>query len=286
MITKLHAVITFFKWRLIFTRYIMMLWNNNLSNVFLSKKTIPSSRICQEISKVGFCIMDPVDPSLVDEIVKKVSDRIPEGVINNNNAPFVNLIKNSDIVSDSPILKLAFSKEIFDNAIDYFSGNVTLDSIQVLYSCSGGGKPRESQLWHKDYGDSKSFHGIIYLNDVFDVESGPFSFIDKNQSKKITPFPVVRRIKDKDFYHELGVEESECFYGGPGSLLLVDPAVCYHHGSRGNKSRLAIFITFNSSSPYVKAQHFVSQNRSELISCAKKIRPDLSESFLNKVIRK
>ena len=99
-----------------------------------------------------------------------------------------------DIDADNPVVQPAFSPEILDVADDYFAGRLILDSIQVLYSWPTRGALRESQLWHKDYGDWKSFHWIAYLNDVNGPDDGPFSFIDKRDARRIAPSPFIRRI--------------------------------------------------------------------------------------------
>ncbi len=280
----MRKLITFLKWRIIFTRYLMKLINNDFKDLIFGQNVEPSSLVCSEIKKTGFFIKSPIAPELVSSINAMVKGRVSGDFVKKQGAPFVNLIKEGDIRPDNPVFQLAFSNSILDAAIDYFSGSPSLDSIQLLYSCSGGGEPRESQLWHKDYGDYKSLHAIIYLNDVLDEDSGPFVYIDKEASKKIKKYPVVRRINDNDFFQELKDGEVTFFYGKAGSFVLVDPAACYHHGSRGRKPRLALFVTFNTSTPYVKAQDFIIKNKESIIDCCLKLRPDLSKEFVGKMV--
>jgi len=244
----------------------------------------PSLKISTEILNNGYERIASINKSELKRIVDIFKPRIDDVKANKEGAPFVNLLKSEDISIENPVFKLAFSKEIFDVASDYFGGNFILDSIQVLYSWPNNGGLRESQKWHKDYGDNKSFHAVIYLNDVETTEDGPFVFVNKEESKSIKYSPLVRRINDEVFKRELDDGEIKYFYGKAGDVVLVDPAVCYHYGSRGSNSRMALFLTFNTSMPFVKPQELILQNGNKLLDVARQLRPDLSESFLDRVI--
>lgn len=278
----MKKILSFLRWRIVTIRYITMFANIRWLATWRSH--VPSLKVSSEILSNGYERIGSIDKSELSRIVEIFKPRIDSVSVNQEGAPFINLLTSDDITTENPILKLAFSKEIFDVASDYFGGNFILDSIQVLYSWPNNGELRESQKWHKDYGDNKSFHAVIYLNDVGTVEDGPFVFINKAESKCIKYSPFVRRIDDDMFNQELEGGEINYFYGRAGEILLVDPAVCYHYGSRGSNSRMALFLTFNTSMPFVKPQELILQNGEKLFDVARQLRPDLSESFLNRVI--
>lgn len=194
------------------------------------------------------------------------------------------MVTDEDINIDNHIVKLAFSKEVLDPTIKYFNGEISLDSIQFIYSWPTTGEMRDSQKGHYDYGDSKSFHAIIYLNDVTDLSHGPFTFNNKTDSKKIKWSPFIRRVEDDQFVKELGDGEIRYFYGNAGKTVLVDPACCYHHESRCKTPRLALFLTFNSSNPFVPPIELIQRNRVKLIDIATQLRPDLTKSFICKLL--
>jgi len=162
---------------------------------------------------------------------------------------------------------------------------MTLDSIQVLYSWASQGSLRESQMWHRDYGDSKSFHWIAYLNDVTGPEDGPFAFVDKEDARRITRSPFIRRIADPAFARELGDGKVRQFLGRAGQSIFVDPAACYHSGSRCKNPRLAIFVTFNTDRPFVAPTPLVTENRRRIADAARQIRPDLSDPYLKRMLQ-
>jgi len=197
--------------------------------------------------------------------------------------PFKNLMEAGDFTADNPVMRFAFSPEVLDAADAYFGGRVTLDSIQMLWSFPTSDL-RESQMWHRDYGDAKSFHCITYLNDVQTDADGPFVFVDRNDTRRIKPSPIIRRIDDETFKQELGDGKILSFLGRAGESVFVDPAVCYHYGSRCKSGRLAIFVTFNTDRPYVPAQSPLRESRLAALDAAKLIRPDLDEAYLRRLL--
>jgi hypothetical protein len=278
----MKKVLSFVRWRIIGLRYLTMFFN--IRWLARKKNYRPSLNATQDILEHGFHQPRPIAREVIDRIMSLYQPRTAKVVQRETGAPFVNLMQDADITADNPVMKLAFSKEIFDVATDYFGGHLIMDSIQVLYSWPTSGKLRESQMWHKDYGDSKSFHAIIYLNDVLDEKDGPFVFIDKKDTRKIGLSPFVRRIADSRFAKELGTGKIRIFKGKAGDMVMVDPATCYHYGSRCSQPRLAIFITFNTSMPFVPPQSIIENNQDRLVEVAKKIRPDLSPAFIARVI--
>lgn len=250
-----------------------MFFNLNLNSFKKKKQSILGST--KLINSLGYSEGPRCSPEILKEIKEIYLGRIKDVKPKTKGAPFVNLMKSSDIDVNNPIIKLAFSKEILDPALDYFGYNLKFDSIQVLYSYTTNGEKRESQFWHKDYGDSKSFHCVMYLNDIEDIEGGPFVFVNKLDSKKINSSFFIRRIKDEIFKKELGNGEIKYFFAKAGESIFIDPAKCYHYGSRCKESRLAIFFTFNSSTPYLKLPSIISNDKEKLLEIGKQLRPDI-----------
>ena len=281
---KLLKFYNYVRWNLILVRLIGSLKyvNNYFKKSLVKSLSLESTT---EINNIGYSQGPTIDAGIVDGIMNIYRERAEKIVPSLKGAPFVNLINSNDISVNNPIIKLAFSKEILDAAIDYFGGKLSLDSIQLLYSFTTNNQLRESQYWHKDFGDSKSFHAITYLNDVNKIEDGPFVFINKIDTKKIKKSIFIRRINDRDLINELGDENKiKYFYGTSGSTVFVDPSVCYHYGSRCKNYRYAIFITFNSDTPYTNSISLVTENKQKLLEVAIQLRPDLSSKLLQRII--
>jgi hypothetical protein len=282
---RFHKILSFVRWRIILFRYIGTLRNFNLYE-FLRPRVLSDSLENAELEKKGFVIGKPISGQLTREINALISSRIAAAKKKAQGHTFVNLLEEGDLTADNPLMKFVFSEEILDRASNYFGGKVSLYAIQVLYSFKHEEELRESQLWHKDFGDNKTLHTISYLNDIDTIEGGPFVFIDRQSSKKIKWSPFIRRIPDDQFIKEL--EDKNLIIhalGKSGHTIHVDPSHCYHCGSRCKIPRLALFISFNTSTPFVGASKFVKSNIENLRSIAKLIRPDLPEKFINTLIK-
>lgn len=282
--TSVRDISSFIRWRLIPVRYVTKLMG--LGSASALSSAAGRTKVTEVVNATGF----DAGPTLDAETVSKLRDiylpRAAAAVPKDRGAPFVNLVKAEDFTADHLLMKVAFSPEIFDAAVDYFGGRLVLDSIQVLHSFPSNGPLRESQYWHKDYGDSKSFHCVAYLNDVLTDDKGPFVFVDKNDTRRIRKSAIIRRIDDVQFKGELGDGKVRSFYGKAGESVFVDPAACYHYGSRcTSEARLAIFVTFNSARPFVSPMSLVVENAEQLAKVGAELRPDLSPEFLRRILR-
>jgi hypothetical protein len=280
---KLTKILSFFRWRLVPVRYAMMLGSLKWNKLFQP----PPSRWAStaEIEAKGFIKGPDVPPDLLRQAMDIYGSRGQQVVPSANGHPFVNLFNSADIHTDNPIFRFAFSSEVLDVAADYFGGCLILDSIQVLYSYPTEGPLRESQYWHLDYGDRKSFHCVAYLRDVFTADDGPFVFVDKPTSYKVGRSMIVRRIPDQQFERKLKDGKIETFYGKAGSSVQIDPSVCYHYGSRCKTPRLAIFVTFSTWFPFAQPAPIITQNAQQILVAARQLRPDLSKAFLQQLLQ-
>lgn len=281
--TALRKWASFVRWRLVPVRYLTML--GNLQGGAALRPAQHRTALCDLIEERGFHPGPTIpagDLERANEIYRPRSGSVTR---RSDGYVFSNLFTPEDIRPDDPIMRFAFSPALLDTALDYFGGRAILDSIQVLYSLPTEGAPRESQLWHKDYGDSRSFHCVAYLHDVLGPEDGPFVFVDKVDTRRIGKSVLVRRIDDERFAKELGSGSIRTFTGHAGESVFVDPAVCYHYGSRCKRPRLAVFITFNSTTPFAPPVPLVRQHAGQIFEVARKLRPDLSEATLRTLLR-
>lgn len=284
MSMSIRSLGSFIRWRLVPVRYAGKLPNLRLRH--LKPAAQPALPATAQIVENGFTEGPTGTPDMVkalqDIYVPRVPDKKPAG---SNSHPFINLVKPEDFTPENPLMQLAFSKEVLDVAMDYFGGNVLLDSLQILNSfATEEGALKESQKWHLDYGDSQSFHCVMYLNDVVEPDDGPFVFIDKKDTKRLGRSLIIRRIEDTQFSKEVGNGEIRELYGKAGTSVLVDPAVCYHYGSRCKNARMAVFITFNSDAPFMKSIPIVRNNAEKILQAAKVLRPDLDDGRLDRLL--
>lgn len=281
--STLRKMASFVRWRLIPVRYVTMIGGLRPSRLF--DEVPPKTAVCAAVQERGFHEGPSMPADLLQQAQEIYRPRTASVVRKSVGHVFTNLFTAEDINAANPIFRWAMSPTVLDSAIDYFHGDVMLDSIQVLYSLPAENDGRESQLWHKDYGDSKSFHCVTYLNDVRTSGDGPFVFVDKIDTRRISRSPIVRRIDDKQFARELGPGKIREFFAAAGESVFVDPAVCYHFGSRCRNPRLAVFVTFNTGVPFAQPVPLIVENAGRIFDVACDVRPDLSAGFLRRMLQ-
>ncbi len=280
----LRDTYSFLRWRLIPVRMIGKLRN------LLARPPVPPRPAnhfdrdkIRAVETKGFCEAGAIDPQMLAEIRDIYLPRGDKVVPRAKGHPFENIVRAEDFTADNPVFRLAMSKNVLGAADAYFGGHFRFDSVQVLRSFPTQGPLRASQQWHKDYGDSKSLHFILYVNDVTREEDGPFGFVDRETSKSVTRLPFIRRLEDDEIRREIGGKPFETFYGKAGEAILVDPAACYHYGSRCKNPRTAIFITFNTATPYEPMVEPLRSVRHRAADEARKVRPDLPDPYIDAI---
>jgi len=157
--------------------------------------------------------------------------------------------------------KLALLPEILGPVSRYLGTFPCLMRISVAYSANekyeGG-----SQLLHIDAGDARSIKCWICIDSV-DLDSGPFTFLDKVQSRalyekvkswngapnrKVNRGPRVNKLPDEFMNQSMPDAKLTHLVGGPGTAGFVDTVNCYHYGSRpGSRPRQMMLLYYTSA---------------------------------------
>ena len=272
----------FLRWRLVPVRYAGKV-RRSLPGV-TPRRLPPRSPQAAMLEQSGWCAAPGIPADKLEAIRAKYFARGDSVVPKASGHPFTSLFHGDDISPDDPVCQMAFSREVLDAAHEYFGGRFRYNSIQLMYSWPTHGDLQQSQMWHKDYGDTNSFHWVSYLVNVEDDAADPFVFVDKSDTQRIGKSAVIRRIDDATFARELGDGEVRTFYGKAGDAVFVDPSVCYHYGSRCQRPRLALFVTFSTDTPFTVATDLIMDHREKLIEAAAAIRPDLSRDYLRAIL--
>ena len=280
--SSVKSVLGFVRWQLVPVRYAGKIarWPRGVA----AGSHIPRGRAAAMVQEHGFQPGPRLPQQALAEIQAIYRPRAEQVRPTATGHNFVNLVEPGDYVSGNALIRFAFSTEVLDVADDYFGGRFVVDSIQVLYSWPTAVAPHDSQMWHRDYGDSKSFHCVAYLNDVTTVEDGPLVYVDRSDARRIGRSLIIRRIPDARFKSELGNGHIRHFFGQAGESVFVDPAACYHYGSRCRNPRLAIFVTFNTDRPFVAPTDAIRTNADAILAAAKQVRPDLTDRYLQRLL--
>jgi hypothetical protein len=185
---------------------------------------------------------DIVDPAVLatayDTAISKIkSERLTEGPRLNPGKDFWERLLDEDRDSEgrqpvtSPFVQIAIDERVLGVAAAYLEDAPLLDYIYLLHSTHRPGPLKVSQLWHRDYDDTKVLKLFAYFTDCTTDEDGPFTFIPADISATI-PFGFHSHRND----HELGLADlathAKAMKAPRLAAFFVDTSRCYHMGSR------------------------------------------------------
>jgi len=209
----------------------------------------------EDLVRTGFADFNgEISLSILEELI-----RAAEGKLKTNQQGdsvvarkyFGELLCPSDLQSDSIFVRTALQKNILEVATAYFDQAPLLFSVSTLVSKPiGNNSWHESQLWHRDYDDSKILKLFIYLNDVLETGTGPFTFVPAAESRRVGRKIIPRRVSDQEMEAKGAARHARSILGKSGTAFLVDTHRCYHMGSRCTaQNRLAYIATFTTMAP-------------------------------------
>jgi hypothetical protein len=125
--------------------------------------------------------------------------------------------------------------------VSYLSVNLRRDMANALQV--------GTRLWHRDIEDYRMLKVIIYLNDV-GAEGGPFEYIPRSLTPGYESFPNTAKILNQDMVRAVPESAWKSCTGAAGTIVLVDTASVFHHGSVPESERYALFFTYTSRRPH------------------------------------
>ncbi len=214
-----------------------------------------SNKLLDALIRQGFAKLP--DDFLESRIIKEMHDFVLQ--TNSNHSPssngkiFWQKLFSKETTLDSPLLKISLEDKLISTVKSYLRCDPWIVSIEVIRSYFNTLQNvfSASQLWHKDYDDSRMLKLFIYLSDVDSIEDGPFTFIPADISSKIFVPWFKPRISDKAIEKRIGDQNVIRVFGKKYTCFLIDTHRCVHMGSRVLKdhSRLAYVATFISKNP-------------------------------------
>ncbi|WP_440679482.1 hypothetical protein [Candidatus Pelagibacter sp. HIMB1517] len=227
--------------------------------------------------KKGFKFLEDIklNSQLRDELLSYIEKKNIELQKDKSKKKFlINILDQNEINELPNLIKFVLSNQILKLTCDYLNEVPFL--ANVFLTISPPNKTLESsQLYHLDTEAEKNIKFFFLLNDV-DDKNGPFTFIDKVNSKKIiklTKYDGTRlddqkiHLRNKDYKSLENV-----FVGKSGSGLAIDTANCLHYGSRNMSEKrivLIIYFTTHFTSHYYSHNFYKKIDTSELTEIQK-----------------
>lgn len=218
----------------------------------------------KQLKKDGFCKIDALtDDEQLSELAAHSQALLRQkDHVESENKSKKFWIRLSDIdkhknplSTSNPLVKFAIQPQILSMVSSYFGEAAYLRYAILTYSQFTEADYSKSQLWHYDRDDVKMLKIFVYLSDVEQIEDGPFTFIRKQNSKKIPNTFFLSHLEDEKVYSHLPKTEIKNIYGTRLSAFAVDTSKCYHMGSRIYKghSRLLYTALFTAAPSIYKA---------------------------------
>ncbi|THH38552.1 hypothetical protein E4Z66_02995 [Aliishimia ponticola] len=144
------------------------------------------------------------------------------------------------------IYQMGVGRQLMDVAEQYFGSPAILLDVTYRIDRNVKGDQRGVRRWHRD-GESKSMlRAIVYLEAV-GTSDGPFECLPKTR----VPLRLLLRLLPRHLRHTdtgvgLFVRKSrwqKCT-GPAGTVVLVDPAALYHHGTNPKAHREVVTFTY------------------------------------------
>lgn len=137
---------------------------------------------------------------------------------------------DGSLPADSPFARFALQPTLLAALAEYYGELPMLDYVTVTYSGPVEGELKYSQLWHRDYDDTKVVKLFVYLTDVGD-EDGPFTFLPGPQSDRVG-FSLRSHRPDAALAGRVDLAAAVRMTGARLSAFLVETSRCLHMGSR------------------------------------------------------
>ncbi len=152
------------------------------------------------------------------------------------------------LISDGPFVAFAMQPAVIDVLAAIYGEIPRLDSVLLTRSIYDGSPPSYSQLWHRDYDDTKVVKLFVYLSDVADRSDGPFTFIPGPASDRARYSRRSHR-SDAALASKIDLGEARSVTNPRLTAFLVETSRCLHMGSRLDEGheRLMYTATFFSA---------------------------------------
>ncbi len=147
--------------------------------------------------------------------------------------------------SDSIFVRFAMQRGIVDVLTRYLRELPMLTDMYLTLSREATTELGYSQLWHRDYDDTRTLKVFVYLSDVHDTRDGPFTFLPGPHSDRIG-FTVRSHLADAKVFSRADRTAVREMLGAAFTVFICETSRCLHMGSRiaPGHSRLMYAATY------------------------------------------
>lgn len=226
----------------------------------------PEAQIrAQELNRDGFAVInDLVDPALltamVDEGGRKYAraEDLRTRQAQSHKSFWIRLL-DDDVVdgklpADSVFVRFATQPKVIQMLTRALGTVPQLSDVLLTLSEESNEQLVYSQLWHRDFDDTRTLKVFVYLTDVPTTDFGPFTFIPGPESDRIGRF-MKSHMPDEVVFNSTTRDSVREMKSPRATAFVVETSRCLHMGSRMTPGhhRLLYTATFVTvPRPYVE----------------------------------
>lgn len=152
-------------------------------------------------------------------------------------------IADKNLTAENPLVNFALQAPVLKIVSAYLKQVPFIEYVALTLSRFSPGPLKSSQLWHLDYDNTSMVKMFVYLTDVSDVASGPFTFFDAVASKNVKNSFITRHLPDQEVFNYVDEKMQTQMIRPKLSCFMVDTTRCYHMGSRLHEGHERLMYT-------------------------------------------
>lgn len=207
-----------------------------------------------ELRREGWApVTGQLEGELVEQLAKEAQDRVSRATelekcqLRRNKAFWLRLldsdIQRGELDVDSVFVRFALQEPVLRLVTAYFGEVPLLAYVLLSLSRHVGDDWQVSQLWHRDYDDTKVLKMFTYLSEVPDESYGPFTLLPRRASGRVRHVGWRSHVHDAAVFRWIDPRERRQVTGPALTTFFVDTRACYHMGSRVKPGRTRLMYT-------------------------------------------
>ncbi len=195
-------------------------------------------------------VTELLDPALLQRLAvaseKKNSEAQAQASEMSNKTIWKSLLEQDflagRLATDDPFVGFAMQPAVIAVLVEIYGEIPRFDSVLLTRSIYDGKPPSYSQLWHRDYDDTKVVKLFVYLTDVVERADGPFTFFPGPASDRARYSRRSHRT-DQALATKIDLSEARSITSPRLSAFLVETSRCLHMGSRLDEGHERLMYT-------------------------------------------
>ena len=177
------------------------------------------------------------------KIKDSMEKNIKEGNIKDLPGSIISLIKDP-LYNVDGLIDILFNEKIIDICRSFFDTEPALTSVAARKSHLSLDRTQNNQTFHRDYNSlTKHLKIAFYLHDV-DMETGPFTYVDKSNQKVPADWTLIHYWHDEDIKEIYGKNSIKHLTANFGDLIIANTRG-FHKGLKPvGKERLAVHACY------------------------------------------